>query len=134
MVYKVVGVTSWYTFYMKSIVISGIYLAALLSLSVFVFEPTNLYFELWWLDIPMHVLGGFGVASLCMSISYYYNNKKISLLSMLVLYLIIAIGWELYELMHDIVRNTSWGGWGDTLDDIFNGAIGASVAYYFLKK
>lgn len=118
---------------MKSIVTSIIYLATLLSLSVFVFDPTNLYFELKWLDIPMHIMGGFGVASLVMSVAHY-RKKKISFIAVLALYLVVAIGWELYEFAHDMLRHVEWNGWSDTLDDVFNGALGASVAYYFLKK
>ena len=38
------------------------------------FEPTYLYYEIWWLDIPMHILGGMGVASLTYSVFLY---KKI---------------------------------------------------------
>lgn len=118
---------------MKSIISSTLYLAALYSLSAFVFDPTRLYYELPWLDIPMHVLGGFGVASLALSVARY-QNYKLSFISVLLAYLVIAVGWEFYEFIHDLMRSSSWNGWSDTLSDTFNGAVGASVAYYFLKK
>jgi hypothetical protein len=100
---------------------------------VFVFDPTHLYYELWWLDIPMHIMGGFGVASLIMAV-VAYRKKKISYIAVLGLFLCVAVGWEVYELARDIMASQSWGGWSDTLSDIFNGGVGASVAYYLLKK
>lgn len=118
---------------MKHIVSSIVYLAALLSLSEFVFDPTHLYYELPWLDIPMHVFGGFGVVSLVFSIAHY-KKQKISLVMALTLYLCVAVGWELYELVHDILRHSEWNGWVDTTSDIINGGIGGTVAYFILKK
>jgi uncharacterized membrane protein YeaQ/YmgE (transglycosylase-associated protein family) len=53
---------------------------------------------------------------------------------MFLIFLAVAIGWELYELAHDIISQQEWGGWSDTLSDIFNGAVGATIAYYLLKK
>lgn len=118
---------------MKHIISSALYLVVLLCLSVFVFDPTHLYYELPWLDIPMHVLGGFGVGSLTLSIASY-KKHKISFLQMILVYACVAAGWELYEFSHDIFDNTPWNGWSDTVSDIINGAIGATVAYFLLKK
>lgn len=118
---------------MKYIISSGIYLAFLFCLSEFVLNPTNLYYEIPWLDIPMHILGGFGVAALTLSIGKY-RKKSVSVVSMILAYLCVAVGWELYEFVHDIIDSRVWNGWQDTLADIFNGAFGAWIAYYFLKK
>lgn len=120
-------------FLMKHIISSTLYLIILLCLSKFVFDPTHLYYELPWLDIPMHIMGGFGVASLVTSIANY-KKKNLSFTSVLLLYLCVAIGWELYEFAQDLYNGNEWGGWSDTLSDIFNGGVGASVAYYLLKK
>jgi hypothetical protein len=49
---------------MKQIMLSALYLLTLFSISEFIFNPTYLYYEIVWLDIPMHIFGGFGVASL----------------------------------------------------------------------
>ena len=118
---------------MKYIISSVLYLVILLCLSVFVFDPAHLYYEVPWLDIPMHVMGGFGVVSLALSIASY-NEKKLSLRTALVAFLVVAVGWELYELAHDFVDQREWGGWSDTLSDIINGTLGASIGYYLLKK
>jgi hypothetical protein len=115
-------------------IISSIaYLALVLSLSVFVFDPTHLYYELPWLDIPMHALGGFGVVCLVFSIARYFK-KSASFKVVLFSYLVVAIGWELYELAHDIIRQTEWNDITDTVADVINGALGGVVAYFFFKK
>ena len=118
---------------MKHIISSVLYLVILLCLSEFVFDPTNLYYELPWLDIPMHIMGGFGVASLALAVASY-KKKTLSLTTVLIVYLCVAAGWELYELAHDFLHNSDWNGWSDTISDVINGGIGALVSYYLLKK
>lgn len=125
--------SSWYTFDMKNIVISALYLIVLLCLSAFVFDPSYLYYELPWLDIPMHVMGGFGVASLTGAI-LSYKKQTISYWKLFVVYSIVAISWELYEYVNDIMAIAGWNGWTDTSSDFINGAIGASIAYLFVRK
>ena len=118
---------------MKYIVGSASFLVLLLCLSVFIFDPTNLYYEFVWLDIPMHFLGGVGVASFFNSIASF-KKKKMSLLSVLFLYLVVALMWELYEFAKDILNLAPGNGWVDTIADLINGAVGATVAYFFSKK
>lgn len=118
---------------MKNIIISSLYLTILLCLSVFVFDPSYLYFELPWLDIPMHVMGGFGVASLTAAI-LSYKNHTVSYWKLFLLYTVVAVSWELYEYVKDIMEIRNWNGWPDTLSDFINGAIGMSVAYLFVRK
>jgi len=100
---------------------------------VFVFDPSKLYFELQWLDIPMHILGGFGVASLVLAVATYKKHKA-TFVTVMMFYLLVAVGWELYEVVKVTVHHLMWGGWQDTISDIINGAIGASIAFYLLKK
>lgn len=118
---------------MKQIITSSLYLLVLFSLSRFIFDPTHLYYELRWLDIPMHILGGFGVASLASSV-YRYFGKNISLWRIFVAYTIVAIAWELYEYTHDILTGQAWNGWFDTIKDYVDGALGMSIAYRFMRK
>ena len=117
---------------MKHIIISGLFLVMLLALSVFVFDPTHLYYELPWLDIPMHILGGFGVASLTAAI-LTYRGKKVSLMSLFIAYSIVAVSWELYEYAKDFMTRDKWNGWYDTSKDLFDGALGVVVLYWFSK-
>lgn len=118
---------------MKQIVISSLYLLVLFSLSYFIFDPAHLYYELKWLDIPMHILGGFGVASL-VSALYSYFGKPISPWKIFIAYTFAAVAWELYEYVHDVVIGREWNGWFDTIKDYIDGGIGAAISYRLMKK
>ena len=118
---------------MKLIVISTLYLLILIALEKFVFVPSYLYYELPWLDIPMHLLGGFGVASLTGAI-LAYNRSPVSYWKLFVAYAVISVAWETYEYAHDVVRSLEWNGWPDTMSDLINGWIGMSIAYFFVRK
>jgi hypothetical protein len=119
---------------MKHIITSALFLLIVFCISAFIFEPSHLYFELPWLDIPMHVIGGLGVAVFVTAIATH-GKQKLSLTQVLILYLCVALVWELYEFVKDVViQKVEWNGWSDTLADIFNGGVGAIVAYLFLKK
>lgn len=118
---------------MKHITISVLYLFILFCLSVFVFEPAHLYYEIWWLDIPMHVMGGFGVASLVGAI-LSYRGKKVSYKRLFLGYLTVALVWEIYEYVNALPSLLMWGGWFDTGKDLIDGAIGMSIAYLFVRK
>ena len=118
---------------MKYIILSGLFLLILFSISKFIFDPSHLYYEIWWLDIPMHFLGGFGVATLAISY-FHYKKKSYSFIQIFMCYLCVAIVWELYEIIHDMIRVTMWGGWEDTISDVINGGIGGTLAYLLFKK
>jgi hypothetical protein len=122
-----------YTVYMKYIILSALYLLVLFSVSQFIFNPTYLYYEIWWLDIPMHILGGFGVAAFAASI-FKYIGIKISFWKLTIFFLVVAVVWELYEYMHDVIAGTEWSGWFDTIKDIVDGFIGSSALYFLIKK
>jgi hypothetical protein len=118
---------------MKHIIISGLYLLILFCLSTFVFDPAYLYYEIWWLDIPMHIMGGFGVATLAASVLSYFD-KTISYKKLFLAYLVVAITWESYEYIHDLMLHREWNGWFDTIKDLIDGAIGMNFAYLFVRK
>lgn len=118
---------------MKQIITSALYLLTIFSVSQFIFEPAHLYYELKWLDIPMHIMGGFGVASLAAAI-YTYFEKSVSFWKVFFAYAAVAILWEVYEYVHDLVTYTTWNGWFDTAKDFIDGLIGASLAYLFIRK
>ncbi len=118
---------------MKHIVISALYLLILFCLSHFVFDPSYLYYEIWWLDIPMHILGGFGVAALASAI-LSYNDIKPTFGKLFIAFMVIAIGWEIYEYILHILYSAGLGGTIDTIKDLIDGFIGMIVAYLFVRK
>lgn len=118
---------------MKHIIISTIYLLFLFCVSKFIFDPVYLYYELPWLDIPMHIMGGFGVAALALSL-FSYKKIKVSYLRLFFVYLFIAISWELYEYFFNPIFLTTEYDWIDTISDLINGFIGMNLVYLFIKK
>ncbi len=118
---------------MKHIIISSLYLIILFSVSQFVFNPVYLYEEIKWLDIPMHLMGGFGVAALAGAI-LSYKTIKVSYIKLFIAYTVVAISWEIYEYCNDLIISREWNGWVDTISDYINGGIGMSILYLFVRK
>ena len=49
--------------------------------------------------------------------------------------LIVAVFWEIFELIFKITSLHNVGYWKDTLDDIFNTFVGGAIGLlYFIKK
>jgi hypothetical protein len=118
---------------MKSLLLSSLYLLTVFLVSNNVFDPANLYYELWWLDIPMHLIGGFGVAWFAASL-LRLSHKHVSYQAIILSLLCVAVVWELYEYIRDVVAYHTWNGWFDTIKDTINGVIGASIWYYVYNK
>lgn len=81
----------------------------------------------------MHIMGGFGVASLTGAI-LSYKGLKVSYIKLFLAYLVIAFAWELYEYAYDYILVKKWNGWVDTIADLINGFIGMSAAYFIVRK
>lgn len=96
-----------------------------------IFEPLNFYFEYKWLDIPMHILGGFLFTNLFINLS---NNKNVNFRNILIFILFIGISWEILEYALDIINLKSFVGWFDTIKDLFDDIIGAYIAFVLYKS
>ena len=116
-----------------SLLLSAVYLLGLFSISQFIFNPLNLYYELWWLDIPMHVLGGFGVAWFFIALTSFFH-KKHSLKNIFILTLLVMVSWEIFEYLMNLNDLRTWIGWQDTIADIINGFIGMFISYKVFSK
>lgn len=91
-----------------------------------------MYQELWWLDIPMHILGGFGVGAFFLSV-FEYKKRPVTYRTIFLLYIVIALGWEFLEAYKGFTNLQDLGDVVDTLADLFNGALGAAIAYRVVK-
>lgn len=81
----------------------------------------------------MHIMGGFGVASLSAAVFAYFK-KPVTLWNLFLIYVAVASVWELYEYINDLAQYTDWNGWFDTIKDYLNGLIGVGLAYLFIGK
>ena len=93
------------------------------------------------LDIPVHIVGGFGIALMALWISLKIRHidnilgyKKKALLVMLVTVLIFAVCWEIYELIFKITSLHNIGYWKDSLSDVFDGLVGGIIAFLYFTK
>ncbi len=113
---------------MKKVLVAATLILLTFIVSRFVFEPANLYYELPWLDIPMHILGGFLIGLLITAFSFYnktLGNRQFFSLS---LFLVMVI-WEVYEYQRGVIIFDELFDYLDTLKDIVFGFLGGYLAY-----
>ena len=94
----------------------------------------HLYFYIWWLDIPMHMLGGLWIGLFLLT-TYYRKALDASRFSALLVSMgavvvttIAGIGWEVFEYYFNNMAAALPFDLLDTLSDIGNDFIGAGSA------
>ncbi len=105
-------------------------------------DQTHLYYLLWWFDIPMHIMGGLWVALMSLVIYYhtsYFKRKDRSVAFVISFALastmIIGLFWEVFEFSVEHFVKLNDNGLLDTLKDLVDDLIGASLATaIFIKR
>ncbi len=99
------------------------------------------YYSVRWLDIPMHILGGWCVA---LGVHYFFSvrwgnvSQKLSWweygLFVVGIVAMVGIAWEWYELFADVILNGLYAYNAapgpihfDTMKDLFDDMVGAVV-------
>lgn len=109
-------------------------------LMFFIFFANNVilkfhwYYSIWWIDMPMHFLGGFWVGLFFLYIFYDKNQFFKYFLTILLCVLLIGILYEVFEffVFNEIGKdpfNTL-----DTASDIFFDLSGGLCAILYLWK
>ncbi len=93
----------------------------------------HLYFEIKWLDKPVHFLGGASVALFTIAMLNLWH-KQVHMSNVLAGTVFIAILWELYEFTHDVLVLRPWNGWFDSSTDVLFGILGGALTYFLYKK
>jgi hypothetical protein len=101
----------------------------------------HLFFYVWWLDIPMHVLGGLWVALFVLS-SYYMSSRVGEKITSPVFVFAVAVAatfviglfWEIYEFAIEHAVGDTGNGLADTLKDLTNDLVGALFAASFFVR
>ncbi len=104
----------------------ALFSCAILALVHNVATAESLYWTYRWLDVPMHLLGGFGMASLL--IAFLFRYRPVYLLLGMVA---ISVGWEVFEVLIGTPQSADYV--FDTAKDLLNNAIGGSVAYVLAR-
>ena len=93
------------------------------------------YFSIWYLDMIMHFLGGFWLGLVCV---WFLGSKETFKLSIkmaskiLLFVLLIAVGWEVFQmLVNDFFAQRSFN-FIDTISDILFGLLGGLCAILYI--
>ncbi len=113
---------------MKKVLTAAILIFLTFIVSRFVFEPANLYYELPWLDIPMHIWGGFLIGLLITAVSFYNKTFKSKQFFFITIFLVMVV-WEVYEYQRGVIVYDGLFDYFDTLKDLVFGFLGGYVAY-----
>lgn len=92
------------------------------------------YFTVWWFDMPMHLLGGFWIGLLLFSIFRVKNINSKNITKVILLFLVIAFGWELFEVSVDKIITKNIFNILDTSSDIFFGISGVLFSVLYFNK
>tara|TARA_B100000745_G_scaffold300483_1_gene254679 strand:- start:875 stop:1252 length:378 start_codon:yes stop_codon:yes gene_type:complete len=90
-----------------------------------------LYWRYWWLDMPMHVIGGVVVALGIFTLHdlrLWVPKRYLRLLPIVLLVLLVAMAWEVYELMIGIPIEQDYV--IDTITDLLMGLLGGALGYF----
>jgi hypothetical protein len=88
-----------------------------------------LYWHIWWLDIPIHALGGTVVALGLFALRdlKLFPNALLKPLSVMGLVLLVAIIWEVFEIVAGIPMEEHYV--LDTIIDVSMGLLGGYIGY-----
>ncbi len=123
----------------------GAFIGLIFLLAMHIFASFfYLYWEFWWLDIVMHILGGFLTVLIIVGIAEKINiYKKLSInkkfFFVLFWLFLVTVSWEFFEFFIENVNpSIGYAYWNDTLSDMVAGLLGGSLAfifvYFYIKK
>ncbi len=93
------------------------------------------YSSIWYLDMPMHFLGGFWLGLAAIYLFLFGNQSFKSILGIFLIILIVGVGWEMFEILVDKFITYDLSNSLDTVSDIlFDLAGGLSAVFYFFKQ
>ena len=123
---------------LHTMLVSAILLVVLHAMGVYLY----FYWIFTWFDVLMHFLGGLTgglivVWSLVeMSIfDKYHPTPKELVVVVVTSVLIVALAWEVFEYVYDIIEETSTKDYiRDTVEDIFLGTLGALLVGLFARR
>lgn len=90
-----------------------------------------LYWHYWWFDLPMHFIGGAVVALGLFTLhdlQLVIPERYLALIPVLLLVLLIAMVWEVYELFIGVPIEGDYV--SDTLIDLVMGLSGGALGYF----
>jgi hypothetical protein len=124
----------------RQIVQSTFFLTVLLGVLHFLAITFFFYSEVWWFDIPMHILGGLICSLLALCCLLFFprlfplGKKRAFFYGMIGGALILGFSWEIFEYVNGIT-NVAFGSYPfDVAKDLCMDVLGAYIGFrYFLQ-
>jgi hypothetical protein len=120
----------------KKISQSVVLLVLLITVLHFFSSAYNLYISLWWIDIPLHFLGGMFAAYFSVWLWFFWRGEKLpaGIFSLMVGGAVaIGLAWEIFEFSLRVTFSPE-GYLLDTASDLLSDLAGAIFAYFIFKK
>jgi hypothetical protein len=117
--------------------------AAVFFLSIFIGHFFNFYDLYPWIDIPMHFLGGFSVAYMIVLFLRFWKEEKLITINSKIIFILIivcavsfiAVLWEFWEYLMDLIFKTNFIlSLEDTLSDLVMGILGGLTGAVLFRK
>ena len=86
-----------------------------------------MYWKWFWLDIPMHFLGGLATSTFVLAF-LGGRQTRVFILAMICVF----IGWEVFEYVFKLPQPLKYP--IDTAKDLFDDSMGALLAYFLATK
>ena len=124
----------------RNLLIKALILAFFIFLANQTAMSLDLYYIVWWFDMPMHFFGGFFLSLLCFYIfsKYYATFVSFSFAkqayAVIFSTLLLGIAWEIFETALDIFITSNKQILLDTTSDIFFDLAGALAGLLYLKR
>jgi len=90
------------------------------------------FWNYWWWDIPMHILGGVW-AALLLAWTQTLRSKPYSLIAYVLMAFAIGGAWELLEYIGHFPRSQFMSYSLDTAKDLVMDALGGISTYYLVR-
>jgi hypothetical protein len=91
------------------------------------------YERVWWWDIVSHILGGLWVGLFAAWFAAHWS-RRVTVFQCVVSAIMVGVGWEVYEYLIDLQHSPYWPVWVEILKDLFDDALGGSIAGYFVTR
>lgn len=98
----------------------------------FIALAQDLYYFIWWLDIPQHFLGGAWLALTFLWLSFVIQHYKPTFFHLFLAVCAVGVAWEVYEYVFGISYGPLYT--FDTSKDLLMDCMGAITAYLVARQ